>query len=84
MSADDHILGPDTAPTPFSTAEVRAGSPAGRTVVVRVEDGDGVCHRMSRFVEVDDGGALYQRADCESDGTVVGEVAGSRVTWLDP
>ena len=83
MSTDDHVLAPDTAPTPFSAAEIHVGCPAGRTVVVRVEDGDGVRHRLSRFAEVDDEGALYERADCEADGTVIGEVANSRVAWLD-
>ncbi|EAP97646.1 hypothetical protein JNB_19288 [Janibacter sp. HTCC2649] len=83
MSTGDHILGPDTAPTPFSTSEIREGCPSGRTVVVRVEDGDGVRHRLSRFAAADDVGALHERADCEADGTVIGEVAGSHVAWLD-
>ncbi|CAN7503165.1 hypothetical protein [Knoellia sp. LjRoot47] len=40
--SDDHVLAPGTAPTPFSASEIREGGPAGHTVVVRVEDGDGV------------------------------------------
>ncbi|MEO7270145.1 MAG: hypothetical protein ABIW49_13155 [Knoellia sp.] len=83
MSTDDHDFAPGMAPTPFSTAEIRDGCPNGRTAVVRVEDGEGVRHRLSRFAEVDDEGALYERADCDADGTVVGEVSGARVAWGD-
>ncbi|GAA4109130.1 hypothetical protein GCM10022415_02120 [Knoellia locipacati] len=81
--SDDHVLAPGTAPTPFSASEIRDGCPAGRTVVVRVEDGDGVRHRRSRFVAVTDEGATYERADCDADGAVVGDVVTAPLTWLD-
>lgn len=80
---DDHVLAPGTAPTPFSAAEIRDGCPAGRTVVVRVEDRGGVRHRLSRFAAVTHEGALYERADCDADGNTVGEVAAVPVTWVD-
>lgn len=80
---DDHVLGPDLLPTPFSAAEIRTGCPAGRTVVVRVEDADGVCHRLSRFAAVTEEGATYERADCDADGAVMGEVTSMPLTWLD-
>ncbi|WP_353950718.1 hypothetical protein V6K52_13910 [Knoellia sp. S7-12] len=83
MSDDAHILESGKVPTPFSAAEIRQGCPAGRTVVVRVEDGDGVRHRLSRFAQVDNDGALFERADCDAEGTAVGEVTGSRVSWRD-
>lgn len=83
MSDDDHVLAPGTAPTPFSAAEIRDGCPAGRSVVVRVEDSDGVRHRLSRFAQVDDEGALFERADCDADGAAIGEVVASRVSWRD-
>lgn len=35
---DDNVLSPGTAPTACSAGEIRAGCPAGRTVVVRVEE----------------------------------------------
>ena len=80
---DDHVLSPDTAPTPFSASEIRAGCPAGRTVVVRVEDSNGVRHRRSRFAAVTAEGATYERADCDADGVAVGDVVTARLTWLD-
>lgn len=83
MSDDDRVLAPGMAPTPFSAAEIREGCPAGRIVVVRVADGDGEHHRLSRFAEIDQEGALYERADCDADGAVTGEVSASRLTWLD-
>lgn len=81
--SDDHVLSPGTAPTPFSAAEIRAGCPAGRTVVLRVEDADGVHHRRSHFAAVTAEGATYERAACDADGVVVGDVATMPVTWLD-
>lgn len=80
---DDHVLAPGTAPTPFSASEIRAGCPAGRTVVVRVEDSDGVRHRRSRFAAVTAEGATYERADCDADGVVIGDVVTAPLTWLD-
>ena len=80
---DDHLGSPDTAPTPFSASEIRAGCPAGRTVVVRVEDSNGVRHRRSRFAAVTAEGATYERADCDADGVAVGDVVTARLTWLD-
>jgi len=81
--SDDHVLAPGTAPTPFSAAEIRAGCPRGRTVVMRVEDATGVHHRLSRFAEVSLEGAGYERADCTADGAVLGEVSAMPLSWLD-
>lgn len=81
--SDDHVLAPGTAPTPFSASEIREGCPAGRTVVVRVEDADGVRHRMSRFAAVTTEGATYERGDCDAQGVVDGAVDSMPVTWLD-
>lgn len=83
MSSDEHVLGPGMVPTPFSATEIREGCPAGRTVVVRVEDDDGVRHRLSRFARVTHEGATYERADCDAAGVVAGEVAALPLTWLD-
>ncbi|KGN37047.1 hypothetical protein [Knoellia subterranea] len=81
--SDDHVLGPELLPTPFSAAEIRTGCPVGRTVVVRVDEADGVRHRLSRFAAVTAEGATYERADCDADGTVLGDVTSMPLTWLD-
>ena len=82
--SDPHVLGPGMAPTPFTADEIRAACPTGRTVVLTVTDADGaVQHRMSRFVACDDEGATFERGGCTPEGDPVGELQGSRVSWLD-
>lgn len=82
MSPDERVVGAGMAPTPFSAAEIRDACPAGRTVVMRVEDAAGVRHRLSRFADVTDSGATYERADCDAEGTVIGDVSAAPMTWL--
>lgn len=83
MNGDDHVLAPGMVPTPFSAAEIREGCPTGRTVVMRVNDSDGIRHRLSRFAGVTSEGTTYERADCDDAGVVVGEVTSVPLTWLD-
>ncbi|MGH8946801.1 MAG: hypothetical protein ACRDVL_11730, partial [Acidimicrobiia bacterium] len=58
----DLFVAPGTAPTPFSADEMRRGCPSGRTVTVKVRDGQGPDRlETTRFVSTDDHGAVLER-----------------------
>ncbi|MDO8106052.1 hypothetical protein Q6348_02445 [Isoptericola sp. b441] len=67
---DPHVLDPSCLPTPFTAQEIRANSPAGRTVRTLVETPDDPpVHEVSRFVEVDAHGAHLENWTEKADGT---------------
>jgi hypothetical protein len=81
---DPHVLEPGQAPTPFTADEIRRGCPAGRTIRLRVEaPGETPFHRVSRFVEADDTGAMLERTRLSLDGDPLGESDVGRVTWRE-
>lgn len=84
QTGDPHILAPGRAPTPFTADEIRAGCPAGRTIVMRVEGvGEPPFQRVSRFVECDDTGATIERSRLSLDGTPLGDSRLDRMSWRD-
>lgn len=81
--SDPHVLGPGTAPTPFTADEIRAGCPDGRTITLLVEPAGGPAwQRVNRFVAPDADGATLQRWRIGPDGERVGEIEEARTTWL--
>ena len=84
MTSDPHVLEPGHAPTPFTAEEIRAGCPAGRTILIRVDLTDeATSYRVSRFAECDQAGATTERYDAADDGTPLGDAQVDRVTWRD-
>ena len=74
--SDPHVLGPGTAPTPFTADEIRAGCPDGRTITLLVEPAGGPAwQRVNRL-------ATLQRWRIGPDGERVGEIEEARTTWL--
>jgi len=83
-SGDPHVLAAGQAPTPFTAAEIRDGTRAGKTIRVLVDAaGEASYLRVSRYVECDDEGAVLERFQLSLDGAPVGEPETDRVTWLD-
>lgn len=81
--SDPHVLGPGTAPTPFTAHEIRAGCPDERTITLLVEPAGGPAwQRVNRFVAPDADGATLQRWRIGPDGERVGEIEEARTTWL--
>jgi hypothetical protein len=81
-AADPHLLDPEHLPTPFSADEIRAGTPAGRTLVVRVDvAGRASSLRATRFDDPDGEGATMSRTPLDEDGEPSDEPARERVTW---
>lgn len=82
--SDPRILGAGLLPTPFTAAEIRAASGAGKTIRLLVEEPDGARYeRVNRFSECDDEGATLERWRVAVDGGVDGEVSTARVTWIE-
>lgn len=81
---DPHVLAPGRAPTPFTAEEIRVGCPAGRTIRLRVDVvGETPFHRVNRFVECDEAGAIMQQSRLSLDGSPLAEPEVDRVTWRD-
>lgn len=79
---DPYVLGPGLLPTPFSAAEIRSASPAGRKIRMRIEvDGVLVGFRTNVFTSVDARGATVQSRRFDPDGRPIGEPEESRSTW---
>jgi len=83
--SDPHRLDPDHLPTPFTAAQIRDGSPEGRTVRVVVDPAeDGTPYaRVSRFTGCTEDGCTLLRWREGADGEQVGEAASGPVSWLD-
>ncbi len=84
MDADPHQLYPDHLPTPFTAAEIRDASGAGRTLRFRIErSGSDPVTRVTRFVG-GDAEIAEQESWLESPrGAALGEPERSRSTWLE-
>src|SRR5262249_46957224 len=81
---DPHVLDPAHAPTPFTAADIRDGSPAGKTMTLRVEaEGAEPFLRVNRYVEVDEQGVLIGRGRATSAGPPMAPPQGGRATWLE-
>jgi hypothetical protein len=80
---DPHVLHPGHHPTPFTAAEIRAASRAGRTVRQLIEvDGEPPETTVQVFIDVDDDGATRVVYRVTPDGSLE-EARRSRSTWLD-
>jgi hypothetical protein len=81
-AGDPHVLEPGHAPTPFSAAEIRDGSPVGLTATLRIEEaGEPPWTQVTRFVSWDPEGADRLAYRVAADGTST-ERTTSRSTWL--
>jgi hypothetical protein len=81
---DPHLLAADHLPTPFTAAEIRRGCPAGRTIVLRVEEhGAEPYTRRIRFVATDSEGAEQESQDVDDQGRPLSALARRHSTWLD-
>ena len=84
MPRDPHVLHEGHAPTPFTAEEIRGGSPAGKTVRVRIDEEDQPPRiRQTRFVEVDADGSIQEYSEFDLDGRPLGEPERRRSRWLD-
>jgi hypothetical protein len=81
--SDPHQLRPDHHPTPFTAAEIRAGSPLGRTVRQLVEEaGKPAATRVQQYVVVDAEGGTRLVYTLDPDGNRR-DIRRSRSTWLE-
>lgn len=81
-AGDAHVLEPGHAPTPFSAAEIRDGSPVGLTAMLRIEEaGESPWTQVTRFVSWDAEGADRQAYRVMADGTST-QPTTSRSTWV--
>lgn len=77
-ASDDHVLGPDLLPTPFTAVEIRESSRAGKLIRMLVELADGTAfERVNRFRDADDEGAMLDQWAADAPD----EVSSRRVTW---
>lgn len=84
LPPEAHRLQPDHLPTPFSAAQIREASRAGRTIRMRDEaPGEAASFRRIRVIEVDAEGAVHEYQATDPDGTPLGESSRRRSTWLD-
>ena len=85
MTDDDpHRLSPDHLPTPFTAAEIRAASPAGRTLRYRIaRAGQDVIVRVTRYVSSDDDGAVRESWDESVDGGRLTSPERDRSSWRE-
>jgi hypothetical protein len=81
---DPHVMGPGTAPTPFTADEIREACPSGRVGVLRVTEADGaVSHRLYRFLDADAGGARFGGGPCDPSGEPLGPLRDRVCTWVE-
>ncbi len=75
---------PRSAPTPYTAAEIRGATAAGRTYVWALSDANGPTgeHEV-RFETADDAGADLVMTERDVAGAAVGEPARARVTWSE-
>ncbi len=82
--SDPRILETGHAPTPFTAEEIRAASPAGKSMTLRIESADGsTSWRTNRYVEVDADGAVIRRTRVTADGETIEELDAARAAWRD-
>ena len=80
---DPHVLAPGQAPTPFTADEIRDGCPAGRTITLKIFQGEAAFLRINRYVDCDEDGAVIERSRLTLDGSPVGEPESERETWAE-
>jgi hypothetical protein len=80
---DPHVLRADHHPTPFTAADIRAGSNVGRTVRQRIEvEGEPTVLRIQQWESADDEGATRVSGTLQPDDSWT-DVRRSRSSWLD-
>ena len=79
--APDATGAADLAPFPYTAAQIRDATPAGRTYVFRMAQGDEVVLRTIRFMAVDAEGAETLATLADLTGAPVAEPARQRVSW---
>ena len=84
MPPEEHRLTPDTLPTPFSAAQIRAACAPGRSNTFRVDRRDAAPYLMQwEFVGGDEEGAESVRWTEALDGTPLEERTTSRSRWTE-
>jgi hypothetical protein len=84
LPPESHRLRPDHLPTPFSAAQIRAGCPAGRTILIREEEpGQEPSFRRIVFGEGDADSSVQELQATDANGEPLGEPSSGRAAWLD-
>ena len=84
LPPDANRIQPDHLPTPFSAADIRAGCPLGRTILLQSQaPGSEPTFRQIRFVDVDDEGAVQEFQSTDAGGHTLGEPTRHRSSWID-
>jgi len=74
---------PDLLPPPFTADQIRAASPAGKTLHFRVTDGAGERTTGLRFVECDAEGAVIETWVLSEDGEETERRRSPKVSWAE-
>ncbi len=75
---------PESAPTPFTEAQIRAGCPVGRVDVYRITAADGqTMERRTSFVAADEERATFESVGLDENGSPVGEADRGSATWAE-
>ena len=84
LPPDTNRMQPDHLPTPFSAADIRAGCPLGRTILLQSEaPGGAPTFRQIRFVDVDDERAVQEFQSTDAGGLTLGEPTRHRSSWIE-
>ena len=84
LPPESHRLRPDHLPTPFSAAQIQAGSPVGRRIWVRREvSGQEPTYRQIRLVHNDALGATHEYRATDMNGVPTGDAVERHSTWLE-
>lgn len=85
LAAGAQEADPDaTLPPPFSAAQIRQATHAGRRYVFRVESkGEPVQFQVMEFLSVSEAGARLRQSMLDADRKPAGEPAEDQVTWQD-
>lgn len=77
-------MGPGMAPTPFTADELRRGCPSGRTVTIRVREGEGPARLdITRFLSGDPEKTVMERTVREVEGGPVSAPQTITARWTD-
>ncbi|HEU5223848.1 MAG TPA: hypothetical protein VFU07_09250 [Candidatus Lumbricidophila sp.] len=80
-ASESHLLGPGLLATPFTAAEIRDATGAGKTIRIVVDGpGDRRDERVNRFTDCDEFGATLWRWRVPATGARE-QVSSARVTW---
>jgi hypothetical protein len=75
--ADDQAI----APLPYTADQIRAASPAGRVIPLRVEVPGKISVQVFTFVTVDETGADIESSERDERGNPIGEAKRAHATW---